>query len=231
MGITYLGSATGVSANGTNATINLTPIGLQQGDIIVVIQSIGENYSDLLTAPSGFTKLSSAFNSDTYAINSTISYKIMGVTPDSSITLLGLDNWYSGSQSANAGIAYCFRGVDKTTPIDVTTVSAGGSNTGTPTPPGITTVTDGAMILSAACSSYYDSSPASSNLSNIIYVSQTDTLPVLCSIGNHLQSSAGSFTPIWSGFGGASAYAWNAFAVALRPEVSANGSSKFFQLF
>lgn len=133
--ITFVGSAT-AAANNNNASnsINVSGIGLQQNDVVVVVST-----SDTATAldHSGYTSL---FVNTGANPTIRVSYKVQTATPDTSITITAT------GPNGIATVAMAFRGVDTSTPIDQTTTSANGAS-GQPNAPSITTVTDGAMVI------------------------------------------------------------------------------------
>jgi hypothetical protein len=69
----------------------------------------------------------------------------MGATPDTSITLTG---GTLSADDAGAVVVQVWRGVDPTTPFDVTQTTATGTNSVLCDPPAITPVTPGAVIVS-----------------------------------------------------------------------------------
>lgn len=102
----------GIRTTSTSTSITL-PSNLQQGDIVIVA-SVSDNASQ--TSPSGWTSI---YSSTLNSTQSKAMYKIMGSTPDTSL---------SGLASSSAHIAVAFRNVNATTPID-NTVAIGGSST------------------------------------------------------------------------------------------------------
>lgn len=131
----------GVSKNsyaGTNPTYTHTlPTFLQEGDFVILVHALG-HIGDPDMSLSGWTLVADQRANDTYDCNLGTLYKVMGATPDTTVTLPA-----TGAASYGAAsLAYCFRGVDPTTPLDgVTPTVAQGSNSGTPNPPTITPAT------------------------------------------------------------------------------------------
>lgn len=78
-----------------------------------------------------------------HAINLRTAYKFMGVSPDASTTFGPTGN----STDAGAMAVYVFRGVNKTTPLDVTVKQSTIANSLLANPPSITPVTAGAFIV------------------------------------------------------------------------------------
>jgi hypothetical protein len=137
----------------------------------------------------------------------------MGGTPDTSVQVSG-----TGSTN-NAGrvTVFVFRGVNGTTPIDVTATTATGINTGRPTPPAITPTTSGAWIYSMGASGNQAPLAFTSTLPNFITATQGDTTSVTIGSGA-FEWVSGTYTP--AQFGGNSTstnYSWAAVTLALRP--------------
>ena len=121
--------ATTLSGSGA---ISLTGLGLQEDDVVFVFMADDNNNGG--SAPSGWTThIAENFTNSVY---NSVWYKVMGATPDTSVTVPEVSAW----------VVAAFRGIDTTNIFDVTTV---GPNTTTtdPDPPSITTVTDDSMIV------------------------------------------------------------------------------------
>ena len=128
MAITYVGSAS--STNST--TIDLSGLSLQENDYVVVASGADAGNPALPTGYSQLGTTSSIVDLETFA-------KRMGSTPDTQVS--GLT-----AESDMAHIAMVFRGVDTVTAIDATTTTT--TSSGDPNSPSITTVTDGALVIS-----------------------------------------------------------------------------------
>ncbi len=125
-GITVVGSSSIGSVS--SVTLNL-PSGLQQGDLVLLFIGADGNTP---TLPSGWT------NVNTYTIGSEyarFAYKVMGSTPDTSIT--------ATATGANAAGCIALRGIDIN---DFSVASATGSS-GMPDPPNQSTVYPGGICL------------------------------------------------------------------------------------
>lgn len=69
----------------------------------------------------------------------------MGATPDTTATITG-----SGQASQGAAVvAYVWRGVNLTTPMDVTATTSSSTSSAIANPPAITPVTRGAIVIAA----------------------------------------------------------------------------------
>ncbi len=159
MAITLVGSGTGThfatagqayAFSGLRNSANVAPT-LQQSDLVLVVTEIAGtvNLADgtmTPTTPTGYTGL---FNpnlgaNDTHRANMQVSWKFMGATPDTSVTIRGVP----ATTNSCAYLVFVLRGVDLTTPFDgVTPQGAASNNTGVPNAPGITPATVGAWIL------------------------------------------------------------------------------------
>lgn len=143
MAISLVGRAGASKNDGTDPVITL-PTCLQN-DIVIVVGGTQQNVSPAAgVVTSGYTTLDTDTNG---FIQFGAFYKIQGGTPDTTVTCAG-----SGSSSiAAAYIAYVFRGVSTSTPIDATTTKASSASATAPNSPSITTVTNGAAVLTIGC--------------------------------------------------------------------------------
>ena len=188
-------------------------------DIVVVCFSVGSTVA-LGIAIAGYTTIASGTASDTFDATLTAGYKLMGVTPDTSVTLTG-----GTISTAAAGVVevHVWRGVDLVTPIDVTTVTTTGINSGTPTPPPLTPITPGAIILAGAGNAHSGGSTpvfTATYLSNFLTISANDTNDATGGLGS-VEWASGTYTPAtwtWSGTP-SSGFSRVAFTTALRPAV------------
>lgn len=190
---------TPTSSTGTSITL---PTGLQEGDLVVVC-----NFADATSQnlPSGYTNGQNGF---TNSVNYRWSYKFMGSTPDTTAT---------GLSSGSAHLAFAFRGVDTTTPLDVTPPSVATNISGMPNPPSITTVTDNSVLVAVG---YLDDDSVASSI----------TAPSTYTLLNAAQSSgtimaayktlATAGTDDAGGFGGTGTDSWVAAKFALRPGIT-----------
>jgi hypothetical protein len=200
---------------------------LQQDDIVFFAVNVSTANVTRTTAdltPSGYTAVGTVNQqSDTYDTNFLVSYKVMGATPDTSVTPpIG-----TSTAQGVTYVVYVFRGVDTTTPIDVTAQITGGINTGVANPPAITPSTAGAWIAAFGCSALSGTTlftqPANMSATtnhfrtyNISATTQDST------IGGALYTSwaSGAFDPDSFGGSTATANSWSAATIALRPAAS-----------
>lgn len=146
MALEYVG---GNSVNGSygNYSISLTALtgGLSSsaasGDIVIV--SFANVYGTFASMNvSGYTYINQRYENDTRDTNAAAFYKILTGTPDTQVNVYDDNGGLSGVCAVHV-----WRGVDTTTPMDVTPLSNGGGNTGIPDPSAITPVTAGAYVI------------------------------------------------------------------------------------
>jgi hypothetical protein len=134
-GISFIGGASGASIGESDFDITL-PGGMAENDFVLVGTTADNGPS---ITPTGYTSID--LHGDNFPSVS-LSYKFMGSTPDTAVTIahFGL----SGVEVASCVLV--FRGVNTVTPQDTTRTKASGGS-GDPNPPSITTVTDGACVV------------------------------------------------------------------------------------
>lgn len=125
------------AANDTDITLPGTPA---ENDIIVVVCGRDSSSAPSAILTSGYT---SAFNGASGDASLQIAWKRMSSTPDSVVRIDALNG------VGTPTVVYVMRGANTTTAEDAAATSAGVAS-GVDSPP-ITTVTDGAWVLSAGC--------------------------------------------------------------------------------
>ena len=236
MAITYVGKTWNGVLSGANVPLTLSDItGLATGDIVVVAYVIGDDdntdFTMSIATGTGWTKIVDSFSNDTKDTNLGVFWKIMGLTPDTSVTVDG----QGGTDAGTACIAMAFRGVDQANPIDVETVIATGVDTLLANPPSINhSGLAGTAIIAIGSSgnselgSYVAPSGYSTNFTS---TNSPDSTNALIGMGYNLSPSdpedPNAFT--FDGDDG-TGYSWCACTIALRP-ASTPSTSNFFQLF
>lgn len=189
----------------------------REGDIVIVALAIGAVADKALSiSTAGYTgnELTELYANDTYDANLAVYWKIMGSTPDITVTAMA-----SGDTSAGIAVSVqVWRGVDQSNPIDVAIATATGLNDGKPIPPAILPTTVGAIIIPMGVASYSTSAIfTTATLSNFISGAQVETQDVMVGMGSYAWSS-GTYTP--AAFGGGitnTSASWAAATLALRP--------------
>ncbi len=194
----------------------------QAGDIVIVTCVTGSaagNPAMAITTPTGYTALGqlnqSAVTADT---SMNVSYKFMGGTPDTTVTIPGTTN--------NAwGEAYCiqvFRGVDSDTPMDVAAVSDGGTGTGRPNPSSINPVTAGVAVVicggGAAGTGANYTAPANYT-TDFLTANGADTTDAMVGCGYNLSPSDPEDPAVYTGGTTGANDSWCSYTIALRPAV------------
>lgn len=202
--ISVVGRTTQSFGSSTSGSITL-PSGLQEGDLVIV--AVGSDGS-LPNQPSGWVNLNNTANGTEYA--RTV-YKVMGATPDTSVSISGLS-------TASAAIAIGIRGFDSTTLFDATATVATGS-TGMPNAPSITTVNNNSLVIALGFlddDNVQSSVTAPSGYSNLSVI-QSSTAGQTVMLATKSVSSFGVEDP--AQFGGTGDDEWVALTIAIRPSL------------
>jgi hypothetical protein len=220
------GRAVGTAGTTSNITVSLTTLtggtnsSPQAGDLVIV--SFVTNPADtgrISYRISGYTQIADLYANDTERVQLQVGYKIMGSTPDTSVTITG------GSADVDQAIAVAiqvWRNVDPTTPFDVTRTTSTRTNTVDPDPPSITPVTSGVVIVVAGGGGHNTSGTfTSGDLSNFVTENASDTHDATVGMGSYNWTS-GTFDPVLWGFTGTDStnYAAAAVTMALRPNTT-----------
>lgn len=150
-------------------------------------------------------------------------WKIMGASPDGSVTVSATD----GSGDAGAVAIHVWRGVDQTTPFDVAETTDSGNGTPQPNPPSIAPISQGSVAIAigagAAASLADFTSP---DLSNFVTTASPDDNDAAIGMGSIAWDGSGTVSPaqFGGGNGSNSNRSWAAITLALRPQTSAHYS-------
>jgi hypothetical protein len=141
------GASYTVSLNGTlTGGIASSP---SQGDIVIVTTAFGNANNNTAPTVSGnvsgtYSQIHAPFRSnDTWDTNYGAFYEIQGASVDTTLTITRISSTAYGGATA----VQVWRGVSATTPFDVTATTDSGTNASTISPPAITPVTSGAIVL------------------------------------------------------------------------------------
>lgn len=217
-GSTFAESTFTVSLTSLTGGIGSSPAA---GDLILVLNATsGPGDDNVGTITSGYTEIFDLYANDTYDTNLSVSRKI-AVGNETSVTVNSPASVVEDNLAGAVGIVYVWRGVNTTTPLDVTSTTTTGINGGRPDVPAITPVTPGAIILGFGAGSIGSGTTAltASSMSNVAVATQA--------AGTYgVSAVAAAYTGWTSGvydmaqFGGGSTsiqQSWCAGAVALRP--------------
>ena len=225
----YVGSNSGsVSNSGSPAAISVSLTALTggsgaaalEGDIVIAI--VGDCSSTNVNtgvATAGYTELCNLYVSDSFDSNLIVEWKIMGATPDTTV----LTDVGGTTDFASTCVVHVWRNVDQTTPIDATTTTATGGNTGDVNPPSITPVTTNAVVI--ACGTSGNSGGASITYSSIPGLSNTAQLQgegptirdCLVGVGSVAWTSGAVDPSAWTITSDSTSWSYAAASIALRP--------------
>ena len=157
------------------------------------------------------------YANDTKDANVSFNYKIMGSTPDTSVTVRGSNSVNNGSGAA----VHVWRGADQTTPMDVASTTAIGINGANFDSPSITPITSGAYVISAGLGSA-NSTPvpqiAPTGYSNMVMVTATGSITsAVIGVASKAWISGAENPAAWSGGASAVTDSWGAASIAIRP--------------
>ena len=136
MAITYVGATAGNQSGANLGTAD--PTGAQDGDLMILAVATDTNHNSNATPGSGWVKVAEQDVGTDSTL--TVCYKIRSGAESSTLT-----NFFDASETGRIVIV-AYRGVDQTTPLDVTSLFGSTSGTAWDTSP-ITPVTDGCMVV------------------------------------------------------------------------------------
>src|SRR3546814_833768 len=175
MAIAVVDTASATETDGADIVLTL-PVSSDTGHVVVAGYSLGTSGDAAMSETGGtWTELYDIFADGSVDDNQAAYLKVMGGTPDSSVTFAGA----GGVGLEAAAICNVLSGVDTSTPLDTAVQTATATNGGQPDPPSITTVTDGAAVIAVASVSRSDITPtAPTNYANLVFalaIGGTDT--------------------------------------------------------
>lgn len=193
----YVGGTTGASG------MSLSGLGLAQGDLVVaVVTRNGTTACSIST--SGYTSVTSLSNFASVSVRMLVAYKVMGATPDSSLSFSG-----------NTAAVQAWRNIDQVTPLAATTTTAVGAYPDDVNSPSIS-FSGGCIILSTGGLARTGSTGLTggpSGMSNIVIINGTN----LASAGiASVYSTAGTYDPAAFGTSNGGGETWCAATLALK---------------
>lgn len=239
MAISYVGGLTAqiTAVSPTTQSISLTSLGLAAGDFVLVSYTTAAGSDGVLSgkiSTSGYSLITELYaNGTTNDANMAVFQKIMGGTPDASLVVVG-----KGTSGFGTTVnVTAFRGVDPTTPLDVTTTTATGTGSGNANPPAITPATSGNVIAifghSATSTTLRTYTTASTSyLSGFLQTNSAGSTYASTSGAGYVsgQSAGVSYDPAaWALNTDNAGNSWCTVTIALRPEPPPiiNGSVTF----
>jgi hypothetical protein len=219
--ISFVGSAEGSAISGGDVTLTLPA--MQQGDLVIVAYSIGDNDNldfNMAMLTADYTEVADLFSNAVLDANLGVFWKVMGATPDTTAQVDG----QGGADASVAAVAMVFRGVDTTTPMDVAATTDSGIDTMHANPPsinhnnpsGVWTVIAGASAHTGGSAQTYTF--PTGYTTNAVDDSEDDTTDTSVGLGYRTNPSDPEDPGVMtlSGTDGAG-LAWCAVTMALRP--------------
>ena len=213
MAISWVANAEGSAINGGDITITLPTSSMQEGDVVIVTNTVPINsFVFSVTSSStgtGYTQIVPTV--ETSLMSFGVFRRIMGATVDTQVRCLGSAVLADG----DTAVVQIFRGVDQTTPEDVTPTSTTGSGT-TPNSPSITVANANCAILTCVGANENDTAvTAPSSFLNQVDINANDTDPTTSAMAWITHTSTSAFDPAsWTSF---LSSPWCSATVALRP--------------
>ncbi|OGE98126.1 MAG: hypothetical protein A3G89_01015 [Candidatus Doudnabacteria bacterium RIFCSPLOWO2_12_FULL_42_9] len=221
--ITYVGGAEG-SGNSADYAVSLTGLtggsdsAAKMGDLVIVATGFGSTSNgNPGVSTAGYTEVADLWANDSNDGNFSVNWKIMGSTPDTDVTCVGSGNAAHGAVC----VVHVWRGVDQTTPMDVTDVEDTGNNgTAPPNCGSITPTTSGAYVICAALqgTAAADTSIAApSGYGNQVDISVDPGTAGTVGIASKAWTSGAEDPAAWASWATANTDGWGAVTLALRP--------------
>lgn len=235
MAISLVGSAENSAINGGDVTVDLSGLGLQQNDLVIVAYAIGDtdliDFDMAIVSPTGYTEIADLNAQDARDVNMGVFWKLMGATPDTSVVVDG----QGGTNASVAAVVLAFRGVDTTTPMDVTPTTATGLNTQQANPPSINH-NNPAGVWTVAVGAFSHGNGAGitltapTNYGNLVDRAENDTIDVGIGMATRSDPADPEDPGVFTNSGADSTNdGWCAVTIALRP--AAAGAAEPFGPF
>lgn len=224
--LTYVGGAEG-AATSVAFNVSLTALtggaasAAAAGDLVIVSDGfVGTTDGDPGVGTVGYTEIADLYRSDANDANFSVNWKIMGGTPDTTVSCNG-----SGvTTSVSVCAVHVWRNVDQTTPLDVTSTTATGANSGVPNGPAITPVTSGAVVVTAGLgtsAAAITEVTVPTGYGNLVSANPASDPGLTARIGVASKAwvSGAEDPAAWGGFDTANVNSWGAVTLAIRPEL------------
>jgi len=226
--ITYVGGrGAGRAAATTPVTVNVainsglaggSGTAALAGDLVVVTISTASAARSPVVYPTGYTPLTAQrTTATTYDTNVQTSYKFMGSTPDTTVTIPSNGN----SADGQGYTIQVFRGVNSASPLDTTSTYAVGTATNNlPNPAAITPSSSGAWIYfgGGGAASTGTTLYTASYLTDFLTYNGSDTNDGTVGSGYYTGWTSGAYNGVvWTGGNVSTANSWGATTLVLKP--------------
>jgi len=148
---TFVGQSQGSAFNGGSYTVSLGGLGISLNDVAVLVAVTEHNSAEPTLQTSGWTSAVVVEAADSYDARMAVFYRVLAGS-ETGVTI----NSTGDTGASAAAVVMVFRGVDTTTPLDVTPTSNTTTNSGIPEFVSITssTSTVGKILIGAASSAH-----------------------------------------------------------------------------
>jgi hypothetical protein len=191
----------------------------QEGDLVIIAVATGSSAqrSQAVTGFAGYTQIASLYSNDTEDTNLWVGYKIMGPTPDTTVTIPA-----SGSiDDAQTVAIQVWRNV-----IFDVVVTTTGIDTVLADPPSITTTTGNNVVLVIGAGGHSDGTQtyAASYADNFLTIGSDDINDSTIGFGSVNRPTAGAYDPAAFTFSGSDLgqFSFAAVTIALQPSTNIN---------
>ena len=234
MALTLVGTASGIGT-GASYSVDLSLVSIQQGDIVVVSTGFGSTTSSAPTCSGNNSGAYTGAGAHAYAddaqdTNYRMFYKVQGATPDTSLTIGRQNNAAYGGGAA----VQVWRGVDTSTPLDVTGTPATTTNSPRGNPPSVTPTTSGAVVIAGGAGTQGTGGSAitvPSGMSDGVTAFCDGTTSDVCAwIASAAWTSGAYDPPAWTDGAGSSSNSAAAQTIAIRPSKSIAADAGSFTL-
>jgi hypothetical protein len=238
--ISFVSNACASSDDGLGTYTLTLPTTLENDLVVVAIgtgdnDNVNEDVGPNLVGTYGYTEVADLFSNDTFDTNLGVFWKVMGATPDTSYTLDSI----GGNDASNAAVCIVFRGVDTTTPMDVTPTTATGLNIFSPNPPSINhNNPSGVWAIIAGASSHNLGDTGNFTFptgytTNTIIRGHNDTNDVTVGMGYRSSGVSDPEDPGVMTHSGtnSTSFAWGAVTIALRPALDPTFEQSAYRFF
>ena len=160
-GLQFVGGTTAFGRGDTYTSVSLTSLtgGIGSapiaGDIVIVVHG-NVSTGDIDPSVSGYTELTELYANDEVDANMAVAWKIMGGSPDTSVTVFQ----DGGASNGHATAIHVWRGAHQTVPFNVTTTTATGTSSDKPDSPTITPTTAGSVVFTVGMAAQDDTAAA-----------------------------------------------------------------------
>lgn len=214
---TLVGSSTVGTATSEGTITAQIPDGTAAGDFILVVHAVYST-SDLnmSLADLSYTMIADLYANDTYDANLGVHWKIS----DGTETTLALPGG-AGFRTASCSVQV-WRGVDATSPLDVSPTTSTGIDTWKAVNPGITTVTPGSLVVLTAgmITGQFSNvlSPPAGYDNDVVAAPPSGFSSARAAVASKYSPSVGALSAgAWSSLSTGAQYSWCACTLALRP--------------